>query len=228
MRARSALHGFTLIEVLVALAALAIMAGLGWRGLDAMTRNLRGVQRFSDDVQSLQVGLEQWVSDLDALESLPNQPALDWDGRALRILRRSQEQDQPTLRVVAWTRRPSGSQGQWLRWQSPALYSRGDLQHAWSRAALWAQNPGDADRKLEVALAPIDDWRIFYYRSDAWTNPLSSDTAIPIPAPPQTGATSASHARLPDGIRLELKLPSEHPVGGTLVRDWARLTRTRP
>ena len=41
--------------------------------------------------------------------------------------------------VVAWTRRNNNQGvGQWLRWQSPPLRTRGELQSAWKQAALWA------------------------------------------------------------------------------------------
>ena len=32
-------HGFTLVEVLIAIAIMAVLAGLGWRGIDVMTRS---------------------------------------------------------------------------------------------------------------------------------------------------------------------------------------------
>ncbi len=209
-------RGFTLIELLVAIAVMAIMAGLAWRGLDAMLRTRTQVQTYSEQLQALQVGLAQWSADLDALLPLPNTPALDWDGRALRLTRRNVNDS--GLLVVAWTRRADDG-GQWLRWQSAPLQSRGDLQDAWLRAAQWAQNPGAADRQQEVAVLPLAQWQVFYYRADAWTNPLSSANA----AASAASAAATPDSALPDGVRLILTLPDNYAVSGSLTRDWVRL-----
>ncbi|MGI9133850.1 MAG: prepilin-type N-terminal cleavage/methylation domain-containing protein [Rhodoferax sp.] len=209
MRAR----GFTLVELLVALAVLALMTALGWRGIDGMVRARAQVQQRDDAVLTLQAGLSQWGADLDALVELPQTPALDWDGRALRIVRRNTMLPGDGVLVVAWSRRNADGVGQWLRWQSPPVSSRGDLQLAWQRAAQWAQNPVEEERKLEVRVAALEQWSVYYYRGDAWTNPLSSD-----------GASGLAASALPDGVRLVLTLPSGETLGGKLTRDWMRAT----
>jgi len=220
-------RGFTLIELLVALAAMALMAGLSWRGLDGMVRAQSQIQQRADAVLTLQAGLTQWSSDLDALLQLPGTPTLDWDGRGLRMVRRSTVQPGDGLLVVAWSRRNINGIDQWLRWQSPPQFSRGALQTAWERAAQWAQNPGDAEKRDEVRIIPVAQWQIFYYRGNAWTNPLSSDSAAtpdtPIRgAPPSGAAAAASDLALPDGVRLILTLTPGEAISGTLTRDWVR------
>ena len=224
-------HGFTLIELLVAIGILALMAGLSWRGLDGMSRAQAQLQQRADTVLSLQAGLSQWAADLDALVQVPNTPALDWDGRALRVLRRSSANPGDGLLVVAWARRDIDGSGQWLRWQSPPVQTRGELQATWARAAQWAQNASEEDKKLEVRVAAIAQWKVFYFRADAWTNPLSSDAAVPPPPPPTptpgTGGdktATATEAVLPDGVRLVLALAPNDAFAGTLTRDWARIT----
>jgi general secretion pathway protein J len=213
-------RGFTLIELLVAIGVMALMAGLSWRGLDGMARTQSELQRRSDQVMTLQAALGQWSADLDGMVQLPMTPALDWDGRALRVLRRSTASPGAGLVVVAWARRSVDGAGQWLRWQSPPVVTRGELQNAWSRAAQWAQNPSDADKRFEVAVTALEEWKVFYYRGDAWTNPLSSDGA----APPLASAKPLGvEVNLPDGIRLVLSLPPGEAIGGTLTRDWVRL-----
>lgn len=215
-------RGFTLVELLVAIGVLALMAGLSWRGIDGLVRTQAALQQRADQVLRLQAGLGQWAADLDSLVQLPNTQALDWDGRALRITRRSSTEPGSGLLVVAWTHRQDGGSGQWLRWQSQPLTTRAELQTAWVTAARWAQNPGNAERASEVRIHALDQWRVFYYRSDAWTNPLSSDSATPRPngeKPPGPDLT------LPDGVRLVLTLPPEGAVTGTLTRDWVRLSQ---
>ena len=48
-------RGFTLVELLVALFALALLAVLGWRGLDGMVRAQSQLQARADQVLALQV-----------------------------------------------------------------------------------------------------------------------------------------------------------------------------
>jgi len=209
------LRGFTLIELLVAIGLLALMAALSWRGIDGMTRAQARMREHSDAVYALQAGLAQWGADLDALAPQPNISSLDWDGRALRILRRGFVTPGEGLSVVAWTRRSLDGQGQWLRWQSPPLRTRGELQQAWQKAALWAQTPDDADRQREVRLVALDQWQIYYFRGDAWSNPLSSAGT--------TGeAKGGGEIPIPDGIRLVLTLAPGQAIGGTITRDWLR------
>jgi general secretion pathway protein J len=208
-------RGFTLIELLVALSIMAVMAVLSWRGLDGMTRAQTQVRQHSDQVLTLQAGLAQWGADLDALAGQPGLPSLDWDGRALRVVRSSATQADEGLRVVAWSRRSIGGVGQWLRWQSPPVTTRSALQLAWQKAGLWAQNPSDEDRLLEVQIVPLDQWQIFYYRGDAWSNPLSSEGV--------SDAVAGSSAQVvPDGVRLVLQLSAGQAVSGEITRDWVR------
>ena len=205
-------HGFTLVELLVALGIMALMAILGWRGLDGLSRAQAAAQTRSDEVLTVQAALGQWNADLAAMLQLDQTQtqALDWDGRVLRITRRSSVPGDLGPRVVAWTRR--GSNGIWLRWQSDPLTTRGAWQEAWARAALWAQNPGDTERRGEVALFALEGWQLFYFRGNAWTNPMSA-----------TGSTTGT-TTLPDGVRLVLDLPGGQALTGRITSDWVRPT----
>lgn len=214
---RPSAHGFTLIELLVAISLMALMAVLSWRGLDGISRAQTQLQQRSNDVQALQATLAQWGADLDALAWQPNTPGLDWDGRAMRILRRGSAEPGEGLYVVAWARRTVDGVGQWLRWQSPELRTRGELDLAWKKAQIWAQTPSDEDRLREVRTVALDAWQIFYYRGNAWTNPLSSAGAA-VATTDGNGAGSAT----PDGVRLVLELSGGQAISGTLTRDWVR------
>ncbi|MDP2092522.1 MAG: prepilin-type N-terminal cleavage/methylation domain-containing protein [Hydrogenophaga sp.] len=222
MRLRQRCAGFTLIELLVALSVMAVLAMLSWRGIDGMARIQAQTQARADDVLALQAALGQWTADLDAIQQIPRQNAIDWDGRVLRLTRRPATAGVDGALVVAWTRRVIDGAGQWLRWESPPLRSRGELDQAWARAGLWAQNPGDEERQREVRIAPIDEWQIFYFRTDAWTNPLSSEG---IPAlPPGVVAPVVPGSATPEGVRLVLVLPEGQTLSGKIVRDWVRPT----
>lgn len=218
--------GFTLIELMVAIAVMALLAMLSWRGLDGMTRVQSQTQAKTDGVLALQAGLAQWQTDLDALTQQPQITgfnALDYDGQVLRLTRRYAEDATvaaagaavgESIRVVAWSQRDVNGKSQWLRWQSEPLRTRAELLAAWLQAAQWAKSPGDTEKRREVAVAAIDRWQIYYYRNDAWSNALSS----------ADGATGSAQAALPDGVRLVLTLSAGQALAGNITRDWVRPT----
>ena len=218
-------QGFTLIELLVALSVMALMALLSWRSIDGMARAQAATSLRADQLLTLQAGLAQFKFDLNATAQTPRINSLDWDGRVLRLTRLAPNISDG-LQVVAWTRR-FDSDGQWLRWQSTPSRVWGNWAQAWDQAALWAQNPSTDSKKLETAVAPLVDWQIFYYRNNAWSNPLSSDGALVSPSPgaavPIT-ANAATQTTVPDGIRLVLNLSSGQGLAGKLTQDWVKPT----
>ena len=212
---RRSLQGFTLVEVLVALAAMALLSVMAWSGIDAMVRAEAGTQARSEDVLALQTGLAQWRTDLDASTQLVPVGGADFDGRVLRLTRIARVGDAPdsAIVVVAWGARTIDGQRQWLRWQSVPVRTREQLQLAWQQAALWGQNPTDELRRQEVRIAGIDAWQLFYYRNNSWSSPLSS-----------AAAGTAVQTALPDGMRLLLTLSEGQVLSGVLQHDWVRPT----
>ncbi len=222
-------RGFTLVEVLVALAIMAVMAALTWRGIDGMARAQQDTHQHADQVLALQAGLAQWRADLDAMmvwptpapspgaaptTAAPVQRSLAWDGRVLRITRTAPGDAGAGLRVVAWARR--STDGAWLRWQSAPVLSQRTWQAAWDAAARWAEagaplDPGNPNTQA-VAITVAQDWQLHYFRGNAWSNPLSS---------PASGATTDSSA-LPDALRLLLTLAPGQALSGAITLDWVR------
>jgi general secretion pathway protein J len=225
-------RGFTLVEVLIALVVMSLMAVLTWQGIDGMAKASSSHRSRSDEVATVQTALAQWRTDLDYLIDSSQTPpaasgnsgiakAIEFDSRVLRLTRRYSQDatasGQEELRVVAWGVRSDtaaiGNSKRWLRWVSPPVRTRGEWDSAWAQAARWGQNPSDADRALETPVLALDDWQLFYYRNDAWTNPQSSD------------GTSANNRQTPDALRVILKLAPEQQPGGALSIDWVQPTR---
>ena len=213
-KAQSSL-GFTLVEMLVAIALMALMGVMAWRGLSSIQGAQIRLAQHADDTLALQAGLGQWAADLDAIALQANTPSLAWDGRVLRVLRRGSASPRDGLRVVGWSQRQVDGIAYWLRWQSPSLRTRAELDAAWAQAARWGQNPSNEDQLREVRISPLSQWQIFYFRNNAWTNPQSS-----------ASATDAN--ALPEGVRLVLTLPAGQAISGVLTRDWARTEGSTP
>lgn len=223
-------RGFTLIELLVALTVMALLALLSWRGIDGMVRVQADMRERMDGVVGLQIGLTQWSTDLDAVVETGQVSGVDYDGRVLRLTRRDATVADSPVRVVGWARRvidgQHGGRGSWARWQSPPLRTKAELQEAWTRVQLWAQNASDVEKRREVAVLGLEQWQVFYYRNNAWSNPLSTasaaNTNTPTDAAASTAPTRSILAPLPDGIRLVLTLSPGQALTNVLTKDWIR------
>lgn len=211
-------RGFTLIEVLVALVLVSIMALLAWRGVGSMSAAGTSTELHERSAQRLGTTLAQWQADLDALQQTGRVAALDFDGQRLRLTRRASPVSAGVV-VVAWTIRATEQGSQLLRLALPPVTTSAQLHAAWDRAERWARTPLPEDAAFSVQLIPAASWQIFYFRSDAWSNPQSS-----------TGAGTSSDAVIatpPEGVRLALTLPQGGQLAsfaGTLTRDWVQPT----
>jgi general secretion pathway protein J len=224
-------QGFTLIELLIAITLMAVMAGLGWRGLDGLMRSRDINQARIDQTAVVQTVLAQWRSDLERMTPVPgiSDAGLAWDGQNLRITRRATTQlddgSDAGLWVVAWTRRD----GLWWRWQSPAMRDKRSVQEAWQRAERWGKNASAEDKNWETPLVAIDEWQIRFFRGNAWTNPMSS-AGVNASASNSSGAVASQTANgasgtAPDAVRLEINLsptPSRQAQHGRITLDWMR------
>ncbi len=240
---RSFVRGFTLIEMLVALSVMALLALMSWRGLDAMLRTHQTVASNNAVLQSLQGGLAQWQIDLDALVETPYVNAVEWDGRVLRVLRRSPAGGPEGLAVVAWTLGsagpagpalavnaaaggaadaavPSASEPHWLRWQSRPLQGRADLLAAWAEAGAW--QGGTEALAQSVAVSPLQAWQLQYFRAGQWTAADSLLSGGSGGGGSGGNLARASVGDMPEGLRLVLELPGGpgQVLQGTVRSDW--------
>ncbi|MDP1535024.1 MAG: prepilin-type N-terminal cleavage/methylation domain-containing protein [Rubrivivax sp.] len=195
-------HGFTLVEVLVALLIMAVLAGLAWQGLDGLVRARDGTRDAVERSVRLNTILSQWEQDLAALHDSPLVPALRFDGRTLRLTRSADD----GVQLVAWALHGK----QWQRWTGPVVRRVGDLQQSW---LLSQQLQGSEPGQLHL-LDGVDDWQIYFYRGNAWTNAQSSADLVAAPAAAASGATARE--QLPAAVRLQIDIE-----GRRLTRDIA-------
>jgi general secretion pathway protein J len=214
--------GFTLVEVLVALAVMAIVAGLGWQGVDAMARSREAGEAATRRTLALGTVMAQWSQDLQSLRPTGDMPALRYDGATLRLTRETPD----GVQVVAWTLREQG----WWRWASPAVARRGDLQRWWQQSERLLGNEPGTLRMLDGVQA----LQLAYHRGGVWTNPQSTGDVAPVGGGAAGGAAGGDGAgggsgggsgggtaggagsasagadglqeRLPDALRLNLRL----------------------
>jgi general secretion pathway protein J len=200
--------GFTLIEVLVALALMAVLAGLAWRGIDGVANVKRASEKRVEATLRTGTILAQWEQDLASLHDTVLVPALAFDGATLRLVRR-----QATgLQVVAWSLR----EGRWMRWSSPIVTRGAALQDAWlASQQLLGNEPGQL-----TMLEGVQGWQIYFFRGNAWSNAQSSADVVSPAAAPGASAPVVARTQLPSGVRLALTLQAdEGRPAGTLTRD---------
>lgn len=202
-------RGFTLVEVLVALALMAVLAGLAWRGIGGVA----DAKRVSEERvnQTLRVGtvLAQWEQDLQSVQDTALVPALAFDGATLRLVRRQEA----GVQVVAWALR----EGRWTRWAAPVTTRGTALQEAWLASQ---QLLGNEAAQLTM-LDGVESWQVYFYRGNAWSNAQSSaGTASPTAVASGASAPTPQRAQLPDGVRLVLAVQAAAGrTAGTLTRD---------
>lgn len=196
-------RGFTLVEVLVALAIMAVLAGLAWRGLDGMMRARDAGRTAIERTARLNTILAQWQQDLGAVFDSTVVPALTFDGQTLRLTRTVDD----GVVLVAWSLRG----GSWQRWTSPPVTRVADLQEAWLRSQQLLGNETGQVKLLEG----VGDWQVYFFRGSTWSNAQSTGDLAAAPAAVAASGAAAREA-LPQGVRLVLGLP-----GGALTRDIA-------
>lgn len=222
--------GFTLVEVLVALLIMAVIATIGWRGIDSMARTRELAQESAEKTLRLSAIVGQFEADLLAVQDNASVPALTFDGASLRMVRRSGD----GLQVVVWALR----EGRWQRWASAATTRVQGLQEAW----MASQQLQGLEAAQMTLLQDMVGWQVYFYRG-GWSNAQSTGNLAPAPpvaqatpaapVPPAAGAQQGQGAPpgtppatppavapqrqlLPTGVRVVLELPQ-----GRLTRDIA-------
>lgn len=137
--------GLTLIELLVAITVLAVVAVLGWRGLDSIVRTRIALTQEMERTRGIQIAFAQMERDAANLapqELSPNRPPLSAGGGRLLIIRKVFAENQPLrLQVVSYR----VGNGVLYRRESIPTRDLAQLDLAW-------QTGGSANGEQEVAL----------------------------------------------------------------------------
>jgi len=198
-------RGFTLVEVLVALVVMATMAGMAWRGIDALIKSREIAQGRLAQTARLQTVLAQWEVDLRAVQdSHSNVPPVAFDGGNLVLTRQA-----PTgLQVVVWSLRD----GSLWRWESPAQRTVETLEDQRQRGL---QQLTDGNPALR-AFDGVSGWQLYCFWGNAWSNCQSTGGGPQANAGP---VNPQNAGQPPAGLRIAMQFAEGSGLVGTLTRS---------
>ena len=155
-------RGFTLLEMLVAITLLAVMAVIGWRALDSLTRSRERLTDHDARLDALKVLYGQFQTDCEHLAQpaqLQASPVEFGTNQLLMVRDRRDEGQPPAWQVVAY--RLDGNTV--VRVASRAAGSRSDVQNA----LVTLRQPGNTGQQLRPLLANADQ-----LSARAWVEPV--------------------------------------------------------
>jgi general secretion pathway protein J len=198
--------GLTLVELLVAIGILAIVAVLGWRGLDGIVRARIALASDLEQTRGMQLAFAQLQSDcahLVSVSRIPNRAPLGVEGERLSMVRTVFADGQPSrLQVVTYRVRD----GVLTRRESAATRDLNDLDAWWLAAAEDAGMSGAVQLQTNVTSMVLRLWDGTAWRSagDALKPPAQSGVAT---SPPQlTGLEVTMQLRGHDAGMLKVFL----------------------
>ena len=169
-------RGFTLIELLVAITVLAIVAVLGWRGLDSILRSRVQLTQQMEYTRGIQLAFAQMQNDLEQLADskvigAARQNLVADNTRLVFIRLQSPENGATHLAVVSYRLRD----GVLTRRESPPTRDLTQLDVLW-QAAL-----SDTDTTPDVALqANVTQMNVRLWENNAWQPPPNGTGSAPL------------------------------------------------
>lgn len=183
--------GFTLIELLVAISILAIIAVMGWGGLDSIIRARETLNRELEQSRGAQISFVQLENDCAHLVSeamLPRRENLRAFGQQLILIRTVYEENQATrLQVVAYRMH----EGVFTRRESIATRDLNILDTYWQNAINGSDTMPVVKLHSDVIQFELRTWNI---NENSWrvagsdiVQPSAAQLVGGKPVPPKTG-----------------------------------------
>jgi general secretion pathway protein J len=190
-------RGFTLVELLVAISILAIVAVLGWRGLDGIIRARTTLTNQMETTRGMQLAFAQMQSDCEHIagrDVLDRRPYLLTGTDRFTMVREVFTENQPSrLQVVAYRI----VNGKLVRRETPAVRDLTELDSLWQAAI------SDADTSGAVALqAGVTGMQVLTWENRSWRDSTSAATAGSAAPTPAGGAQPQQQQQDPNTVPL--------------------------
>jgi general secretion pathway protein J len=173
-------RGFTLVELLVAISILAIVAVLGWRGLDGIIRARTTLTNQMETTRGMQLAFAQMQSDCEHIagrDVLDRRPYLLTGTDRVTMVREVFAENQPSrLQVVAYRI----VNGTLVRRETPAVRDLVQLDSLWQAAISDTDTSGAVTLLTGVAGMQVLTWENRSWRQS--TSAATAGSAAPTPA----------------------------------------------
>ena len=172
-------RGFTLVELLVAISILAMVAVLGWRGLDGIVRARVALTDQMETTRGMQLAFAQMQSDCEHVagpDIMDQRPYLLLDKDRLTLVRLVSTENEPTrLQVVAYR----VVDGTLTRRESVATRDMNQLD------GLWKTMTSNSDTTPQVTLqAGVVAMQVLLWQNNQWRSALQTQATVGLAAPP--------------------------------------------
>jgi general secretion pathway protein J len=183
-------RGFTLVELLVAIGILAMVAVLGWRGLDGIVRARVALTDQMEMTRGMQLAFAQMQSDCEhAVDAtmLGRRPFLQQADNRLTLVRTVLNENEPArLQVIAYRL----VNGQLMRRESSTTRDLVELD------ALWQASVSDTDPTPPVTLqGGVESMGVLVWQNNAWQKQPQATAQGGIVPSPVTGVQVVLAAR---------------------------------
>ena len=192
-------RGFTLVELLVAISILAILAVLGWRGLDGIVRARIALTEQMEVTRGMQLAFAQMQSDcehLAARDLIGRRANLLFDDGRLTLVRKVYNENEPSQLAVVSYRVVNSML---VRRESPGTRDLAQLDGLWQAAASDTPSESSPPVALQTGVAAM---QVQVWQNNAWHKEPVTGGDGPQPTVPPGQAVPQTPE--PDGIQVGL------------------------